>query len=74
MTIDIVDLTDEKYSDLNAVQMAMVRAAQVKKNEIVAEAEEEKASIQRELVANNFARSYVTTSSPMRRSLRRGTR
>ena len=59
MTIDIVDLTDEKYSDLNAVQMAMVRAAQVKKNEIVAEAEEEKASIQRELVANNFARSYV---------------
>ena len=32
MTIDIVDLTDEKYSDLNAVQMAMVRAAQVKKN------------------------------------------
>ena len=59
MTIDIVDLTDEKYSDLNAVQMAMVRAAQVKKNEIVAEAEEEKASIQRALVANNFARSYV---------------
>lgn len=59
MTIDIVDLTDEKYSDLNAVQMAMVRAAQIKKNEIVAEAEEEKASIQRELVANNFARSYV---------------
>ena len=59
MTIDIVDLTDEKYADLNAVQMAMVRAAQVKKNEIVAEAEEEKASIQRQLVANNFARSYV---------------
>lgn len=59
MTIDIVDLTDEKYADLNAVQMAMVRAAQVKKNEIVAEADEEKASIQRRLVANNFARSYV---------------
>ena len=59
MTIDIVDLTDEKYADLNAVQMAMVRAAQVKKNEIVAEADEEKASIQRQLVANNFARSYV---------------
>ena len=59
MTIDIVDLTDEKYADLNAVQMAMVRAAQVKKNEIVAEAEEETASIQRQLVANNFARSYV---------------
>ena len=59
MTIDIVDLTDEKYADLNAVQMAMVRAAQDKKNEIVAEADEEKASIQRQLVANNFARSYV---------------
>ena len=59
MTIDIVDLTDPEYSDLNAVQMAMVRTAQVKKNEILAKADEEKAEISRRLVANNFARSYV---------------
>lgn len=59
MTIDIVDLTDEKYSNLNAVQMAMVRTAQVKKNKILAEAEEEKQSVLQQLVANNFARSYV---------------
>ena len=59
MTIDIVDLTDPEYSDLNAVQMAMVRTAQVKKNEILAKADEEKAKISRRLVANNFARSYV---------------
>ncbi len=59
MTIDIVDLTDPEYSDLNAVQMAMVRTAQVKKNEILAKADEEKAEICRRLVANNFARSYV---------------
>ena len=59
MTIDIVDLTDPEYSDLNAVQMAMVRTAQVKKNEILAKADEEKAGISQRLVANNFARSYV---------------
>lgn len=59
MTIDIVDLTDPEYSDLNAVQMAMVRTAQVKKNEILAKADEEKAEISQRLVANNFARSYV---------------
>ena len=28
MIIDIIDLTDEEYSDLSAVQMAMVREAQ----------------------------------------------
>ena len=59
MTIDIVDLTDPEYSGLNAVQMAMVRTAQVKKNEILAKADEEKAEISQRLVANNFARSYV---------------
>ena len=42
MIIDIVDLTDPEYSDLNAVQVAMVREAQQKKNKILARAEEEK--------------------------------
>ena len=30
MTIDIIDLTDEQFANLNAVQLAMVRAAQTK--------------------------------------------
>ena len=39
MTIDIVDLTSPDYSDLSPVQLAMVRAAQSKKDKIVKEAE-----------------------------------
>lgn len=42
MIIDIIDLSDEQFSDLNAVQMAMVRAAQAEKNEILAAAAKEK--------------------------------
>ena len=42
MTIDIIDLTDPEYNDLSAVQLAMVRVAQTKKNEILAQAQEEK--------------------------------
>lgn len=57
MKIDIVDLTSEEYSGLNAVQLSMVRAAQVKKNKILADAKEEKEKILRQLTANNFARS-----------------
>lgn len=59
MTIDIIDLTDPDYEDLSSVQLAMVRAAQVKKNEILARAEEEKAQLQNQLVINNFARSSI---------------
>ncbi len=40
MTIDIVDLTAEGYNNLNAVQLAMVRAAQAKKNKVLAQKEE----------------------------------
>ena len=39
MVIDIVDLTSDQYKNLSPVQLAMVRAAQVKKDKIVAEAE-----------------------------------
>ena len=59
MTIDIIDLTDPDYDDLSSVQLAMVRVAQGKKNEILAEAEEEKAQLKNTLIANNFARSSV---------------
>ena len=57
MIIDIIDLSDEQFSDLNAVQMAMVRAAQTEKNEILAEAEKEKGELFKELLTNGTARS-----------------
>ena len=65
MTIDIVDLTDPEYSDLNAVQVAMVREAQEKKNEILAEAQREKEEYRSMLVANNTARNtfFALTSA-----------
>lgn len=59
MTIDIIDLTDPEYNDLSAVQLAMVRVAQTKKNEILAQAQEEKERLKNLLIANNFARSDV---------------
>ena len=57
MTIDIVDLTDPNYSDLSPVQLAMVRAAQAKKDKILAEAEEEKERYFYMMLANNVVRS-----------------
>ena len=57
MIIDIVDLTDPEYSDLNAVQVAMVREAQQKKNKILARAEEEKTEYLSLLVAGDMARN-----------------
>ncbi len=57
MTIDIIDLTQEEYSDLNAVQLAMVRTAQTKKDGILAEADERTDEVFRMLVSNNAVRS-----------------
>ena len=65
MIIDIVDLTDPEYSDLNAVQVAMVREAQQKKNKILARAEEEKTEYLSLLVAGDMARNsfYAPTKA-----------
>ena len=57
MIIDIIDLSDEQFSDLNAVQMAMVRAAQAEKNEILAAAAKENGDLFKELLTNGTARS-----------------
>lgn len=57
MEIDIVDLTDPQYSSLNAVQLSMVRAAQNKKNKIVAEASEKQTQLLMMVLGNNTARS-----------------
>ena len=75
MTIDIVDLTDPEYSDLNAVQVAMVREAQEKKNEILAEAQREKEEYRSMLVANNTARNtfFALTSARVDVSAKKAT-
>ena len=57
MTIDIVDLSSPEYSDLSPVQLAMVRAAQAKKDKIVAEAEKNKNELKYFMLSNNVARS-----------------
>lgn len=57
MTIDIVDLTDPQYADLNAVQLSMVRAAQSKKDGILKKAEEEKRQLFFLMLSRGVARS-----------------
>ena len=57
MKIDIVDLTSPKYSNLSPVQLAMVRAAQGKKDKLVNKAEQDKNEIKYFMIANNTARS-----------------
>ena len=57
MVIDIVDLKNPQYSNLSPVQLAMVRAAQAKKDKIVEEAEKDKRELKYFMIANNTARS-----------------
>lgn len=57
MVIDIVDLTSSEYSDLSSLQLAMVRTAQAKKDEILANAAAEKEGKFLLMLANNVARS-----------------
>ncbi len=61
MEIDIIDLTDPEYQNLTPVQLAMVRAAQTKKNAIVAENDEEKKKLFYFMLSNNTARSNIRT-------------
>lgn len=57
MVIDIIDLSDESYSNLSPVQLAMVRAAQGKKDKILAETETLKGELFRMALSNNAVRS-----------------
>lgn len=61
MTIDIVDLTDPQFRNLNPVQLSMVRVAQAKKDRILAKAESEIRELLYLTLANNFARSTART-------------
>ena len=59
MIIDIVDLTDEQYANLNPVQLAMVRAAQSRKNAIVLKQEEDVRTCRHLAVLNGIGRASV---------------
>ena len=63
MKIDIVDLTNPKYSNLSPVQLAMVRAAQTKKDKIVKKALEDINELKYFMIANNVARSTALRDS-----------
>jgi len=57
LVIDIIDLSDENYKNLSAVQLAMVRAAQAKKDKILSEAEVLCGELFRMALSNNAVRS-----------------
>ncbi len=57
MVIDIIDLSDENYKNLSAVQLAMVRAAQAKKDKLLSEADELCGELFRMVLSNNALRS-----------------
>lgn len=62
MTIDIIDLGDPQFADLSPVQLSMVRAAQSKKNSVMAKAKEEKGKLFYHLLGNDNLRSSVRAS------------
>lgn len=62
MVIDIVDMSDEAYQNLSPVQLAMVRAAQAKKNDIESERDNEKQETFLLLLAQGVARSSMLQS------------
>lgn len=59
MDIDVIDLTLPQYKDMNAIQLAMVKDAQVRKNAEMARAAEEKEKLFRKLLGNNTAQSSM---------------
>lgn len=62
MVIDIVDLSEDGYQNLSPVQLAMVRAAQAKKNEVEEECAKEKREIFLLLLSQGVARSSMLDS------------
>ncbi len=70
MDIDIIDLNDEKYQNLSAVQLALVREAQVKKNEIMYDAQQETEELFRLMLSNLAVRSSVIADKQLEISRR----
>ena len=61
MTIDIIDLSDPQYADLSPVQLAMVRAAQAKKDAVTAQAATSRENLFYHLLGNDNLRASVRT-------------
>lgn len=59
MEVDIIELTDEEYQKLTSVQLSMIYSAQTQKNEILADAAEEKTERLNRLLKQNVARSSL---------------
>lgn len=59
MTIDIIDLADPHYEHLTPTQLTHVRAAQERKNQILAAAEKKKRTLLYTMLENNVARSSM---------------
>lgn len=59
MVIDILDLDSEEFQNLTSVQLAMIRAAQAKKDKIIASADKKKQAFFKKLLTDNVARSSM---------------
>lgn len=59
MTVDIIDLDDPEWKDLTGLQMSMVYAAQIEKNELIAAGEEQKRQTFYRMLSNNVVRSVA---------------
>lgn len=66
MEIDVVDLSDPEFSQLNAMQLAVVRDAQVRKNAEIAKTEAARLKLFQRLLANNTAHSSMYDEEGMR--------
>ena len=59
MNVDIIDLEEENFRNLNTLQLAMVYAAQTQKDQIVAAAEAKKTNYLNTLLKHNMSRSTI---------------
>lgn len=59
MVIDILDLDSEEFQNLTSVQLAMIRAAQAKKDKIIASSDKKKQAFFKKLLTGNVARSSM---------------
>lgn len=59
MEIDIIEMTDEEFSELTKVQQAMVTSAQAQKNSILLKAEQKKEELLEKLLDRNISRTSL---------------
>ena len=66
MEIDIIDMSSDEFKNLNATQIYLAYAAQVRKEKILKKASLDKAAINRKLVDQNFMRSTLYAAEKTR--------